>query len=295
MIRYAITQAELESRIDLESATWRTRAKARAKDIDVAKSYNEKEGIWSEIKNVYRRLQNQKCAFCERWLAGEPYGAIEHDVEHFRPKKATKKWASKSVPHTWHTAGRPSGYYWLAYDLLNYASSCKVCNTPLKGNDFPIAGASGKELDNIGELNKIEKPLLIYPISDIDEDPEKLIQFDGILAVEVNIDKASYGHRRAAVTIEFFALNERDELHRDRAITIKNVWEALEKIHGPGSSHEQKQRGKKDLDRFKEGGHAHASCARSFEHLFNKDPKAARHHYDAACKTYDDRVLGKST
>ena len=52
---------------------------------------------WSNIKYLFINIQHNKCAFCERKLAArEDGGAIEHDVEHFRPKNAIKAWKPPS-------------------------------------------------------------------------------------------------------------------------------------------------------------------------------------------------------
>lgn len=292
MIRYAISEKDLLSEIDKEAPTWRSNAKRRQSKINKAKKYDEKTNIWGEIKNVYRRLQNHKCAFCERQLAGEPHGAIEHDIEHFRPKNATKSWSHDSIDTTWHQRGRADGYYWLAYDLFNYAASCKTCNTPLKGNAFPVVTNAGNENASIEELNKSEQPLLIYPISDRDTDPETLIHFDGVGAVAVHNDAQSPEHRRAMVTIAFFDLNGRPELLRERARVIKNVWDALEKRDATHATREQIDIAREDLAIYVRAGHDHANCARSFLRLYGTDPARAWEVYKAARKIYDDLVRG---
>ena len=46
-----------------------------------------------EVKAVYIRLQKNKCAYCERQLTGLDHGgAIEHDLEHYRPKGHVPAW-----------------------------------------------------------------------------------------------------------------------------------------------------------------------------------------------------------
>jgi len=60
-------------------------------------------------------------------------------------------------------AGRDTGYYLLPYNLENYSSSCKTCNTRYKLDRFPIAGRySMKGTDPRSLLT--ESPLLIYPV-----------------------------------------------------------------------------------------------------------------------------------
>lgn len=80
---------------------------------------------------------NCKCAYCERKLESIPFGTIEQDVEHFRPKGGVKSWEmpqwlkdqgieATQVPH------EGPGYYLLPYHPFNYAASCKPCNSRLR-------------------------------------------------------------------------------------------------------------------------------------------------------------------
>jgi hypothetical protein len=220
MIRYPVDRDALLEAIEAEVPGWLARARERTDRLRAAGRYEESSGIWSEIKAVFRRLQAQKCAFCERQLAGEPFGAIEHDVEHYRPKSSVRKWppASRAIRYDFDTGDEfETGYYLLAYSVFNYVTACKVCNTPLKSNYFPIAGRRGSAtVDNPDRLAR-ERPFLPFPLGDTDSDPEELISFDGILAVPTSPDLVSHEWRRAAVTIDFFALNEREELRRERA------------------------------------------------------------------------------
>ena len=89
MIRYDISQAQLERLVDSENATWRERAKERTEAFRKSRRYdNSEQPIWSEIKQVFIDLQKKKCAFCERPLESKK----EYDVEHFRPKSSVKPW-----------------------------------------------------------------------------------------------------------------------------------------------------------------------------------------------------------
>jgi hypothetical protein len=98
MIRYKVSLAQLEAAVDATSSTWRTRAADRIAQFKTMKKYQEESSIWSDVKPVYMTLQHSKCAYCERKLEGEPFGNIEHDVEHYRPKSSVKKWPPKTWP-----------------------------------------------------------------------------------------------------------------------------------------------------------------------------------------------------
>src|SRR5207248_142335 len=82
LIRYAITEAELNAKIDALDPNWRAKAACRTDRFRRAGRFTERtnESIWGDIKDVYLHLQYSKCAYCERKLEGPPFGAIEHDV-----------------------------------------------------------------------------------------------------------------------------------------------------------------------------------------------------------------------
>ena len=79
------------------------------------KKYLQKNNIWSEFKQILIRYYGEKCWYSECDLTGS-FG----DVDHFRPKnKSTDE--NKNVI-------LPDGYWWLAYDYMNYRLSCEKCN-----------------------------------------------------------------------------------------------------------------------------------------------------------------------
>ena len=95
MINYPISLAELAHLIETHRPNWLNRAEARTIRFQQIGKYDEPSSIWSEVKEVYMSLQgDSKCVFCERKLESVKHGLIEQDVEHFRPKKKVKKWAS---------------------------------------------------------------------------------------------------------------------------------------------------------------------------------------------------------
>ena len=165
--------------------------------------------LWSDIKDVYMEIQGEKCVYCEM----EIEGSISNDVEHYRPKAKVSPW---TVPDWLAEAGLVAtapgtprgdpGYFHLAYEPLNYAASCKVCNSILKKNLFPISGARQSAGTDPRRM-KGERPLLIYPMSTIDKDPEELIRFVGLYPEPV----AAAGrpdYFRAVVTIDLFRLDD---------------------------------------------------------------------------------------
>ncbi|GLS42700.1 hypothetical protein [Methylobacterium brachythecii] len=279
MIRYETAEAEeVGRRVDALVPNWRARAAKATQQMAAQQKFSGDGPSWSDVKPVYMRFQHNKCIFCERPLAGEVAGKVEQDVEHFRPKNALKPWPPKQpkgqpAPYVFGTGAAGAGYYWLAYELTNYAASCKPCNSTRKANYFPIAsGNRGGAGQDVAALNAGEQPFLPYPLGTVDVDPETLIAFDGIVAKPIAADGPD--HRRALVTIDFFGLNTREELWADRFRTISDLWTKLELIETSSDARrvETATRGVEDV---LSDAAPQASCARSFYRLYKSDPIAA--------------------
>jgi hypothetical protein len=287
VIRYAdVTSAALAAAVSASVPNWVERAADRTSDLVRLGRYHEASSMWGEVKRVFMSLQYFKCIFCERPLAEAEAGAIEQDVEHFRPKSSIKNWQPAAASRAGAYGGSfgaasDIGYFWLAYDLSNYAASCKPCNTIRKSNYFPVAGqristpCTGDQLDR-------EQPFLIFPFR---EDPEYLITFEGVLAVPVH--NAGFEHFRALVTIELFDLNGRGELITDRFRTIRQMMTSaqLAKIAPPGRQRDSAIQMLQDMI----SDHSpQAACARAYSRLIGEDPDKAWLIYEDALE-YDRR------
>ncbi|MEM9457259.1 MAG: hypothetical protein AAGF11_23980 [Myxococcota bacterium] len=93
MIRIEIDDARLRAGIDAKSETWLDDAKATMA-ANTPDALGDKPK-WSKVKPVYIHAQHGKCGYCERKLAKDPsYRPMwrSYDVEHYRPKGATKIW-----------------------------------------------------------------------------------------------------------------------------------------------------------------------------------------------------------
>jgi len=97
-----------------------------------------------------------KCCFTERRRDIK----LERDVEHFRPKAEV-------------TDADHPGYWWLAYDWDNLLIACKVNNSSIKTNHFPLLEGGVRATAEKGVLAN-EKPVLINPAT---EDPSIYITF----------------------------------------------------------------------------------------------------------------------
>jgi len=260
MIRYNVDAASLRADIAAIDPQWAAKAAKRTAGFVKAGAYAEKSSLWSTVKPVHMRAQMYKCVFCERQFENERYGKIEFDVEHFRPKSSVTTWPSVTahpkLAYPYATgAASPAGYYWLAYDVENYAASCKACNSALKSNYFPIAGTRGAPVDDFSAL-AAEKPFLCYPLGNLDEDPEELVTFVATIATPA----AASGHRRrrGEIIIDFFDPNGREQLHHQRAQMISMFGSAL----AAGDAGTASATGRKLVDGMDHPALPHASCVR---------------------------------
>lgn len=181
--------------------------------------------------------------------------------------------------------GGDGGYYWLAYDIRNYAASCKVCNTTFKLNFFPVAGARGIAGTAVADLSR-ERPFLCYPIGDVDEDPEGLVTFVATTAVPA-AKRSGHKQRRGRIIIDFFGLNEREQLHRERARMIGLFGSALKAEAAGRASPVDRQ----VLARLEAPVLPHAACVRAFKRLWASDPATAERAYDL-CRAFSASDAG---
>lgn len=281
MIRYATSQADLEAKVDAAVPTWRGRAATRTAKFVTAGKYEESSAIWSEIKPVFMAVQHDKCAYCERQLASaDSGGAVEHDLEHFRPKSSVAVWPDGSAFAFPTGTPSPAGYFWLAYHLLNYSVACKKCNTGLKLNFFPVPGTRGAAAKSPTDLAAAEKPFLVYPIGELDDDPAEVITFEGLNAIPAK--KTGPRRRRADVTIRFFRLNTREELLRQRATLLDSLGNHLETINDPTTPPARVTAVKKTVERMLKPTAQHSACVAAMTRLYVSNVAQARALIDAA-------------
>jgi 5-methylcytosine-specific restriction endonuclease McrA len=289
MIRYPVSLEALEEAVCKEKKNWLVKAKTYTAKCKNAKKYVDQGHIWSEIKGAYLKRQHHKCAYCERKLASTKRinadgttemigpGSGEHDVDHFRPKSNVRQWpdekiaASRKISYAFSLGSAVNrGYYLLAYNLWNYASSCRTCNSPLKSDFFPILGTRKTSAADPTKL-KSERPLLLYPIGDIDDDPETILTFEGWLIKPVSSRGENY--LRASVTIDFFELDTREELIRERSSAIVDMYIAHESLSS--KNNRLRALAERKLKTCVEPRSMHTSCCRAFLKLLDSDPQRA--------------------
>lgn len=276
MIRYHFSESELiadftsHDKKKGRKEAWLKKAKRLTKEL--SGKLNSKKEIpskWSEIKEIYTVKQHQKCIYCEKLLGPHELSAVEVDVEHFRPKNAVKAWPTPALrkelklPADFpQSTGSGKGYRALAFHYFNYASSCKTCNSRLKANYFPIAGKHDFNGTDPVALCKKEKPYLVYPLGDFDEDPEKIIAFNGFVAVPAFKPATKHNYNRGRVTITFFRLNEiRDDLLLLRAKQLDNILTKLELLPHQKSI-DAKRATWNDIQLLASEKNDHAGCVR---------------------------------
>lgn len=279
MIRYDCEPAGISAQVADLDAKWEGKAEKETKALIKAGCFPPgSKTIWSLVKPAFMAVQHNKCIYCEKQLANSTYGTIEWDLEHFRPKSTVASWPDAArhadLQYTFATGdASATGYYWLAYSLGNYAASCKVCNSTFKHIYFPVAGARGP-VPAQPEALFAEEPFLCLPLGSGDEDPENLIRF----VVTTAIPAADNGplRDRGQVIIDFFGLNKRDDLHRERAQMIGLLGNALaNRADGHGREVDERIIARMEGDNI-----PHANCVRSFRRLWETDEPLARRAHD---------------
>ncbi len=292
MVRYPVALAELEAKVDAEKAGWRARAATMTAENIAAQKLKHDDSIWSEIKAAYMRLQFNKCVYCERPLAGLVAGKVEQDVEHYRPKGRVTKWpkGTGGASYAFPLGDKQAhGYYWLAFDLQNYAASCKPCNSTRKSDAFPVAGTRGDHTLTLKQLNTAEKPAIVFPFGTWGDDPAGLFRFEGILIQP----KAASGvkHHRARVTIDFFALNDREELWEERFRVIQSLFANVEVRETTTRADRRAAAERAISDAISVAG-PQALCAREFLTLLETDPDTGFQTFLAAEQFLRNKRIG---
>lgn len=104
------------------------------------------------IAKALSKAQHKKCCYCEERIKTQ----FNH-VEHYRPKGRAVREPGCNLKH---------GYWWLAFTWENLLFTCPSCNSPGKGDQFPLAhGSTSLKPEESAPGNEI--PLLLNPGSNI--------------------------------------------------------------------------------------------------------------------------------
>lgn len=148
---------------DPDVVAWLSDAKVHLEELskltthDDRKKYMVNHNIWSKFKPILIRYYGEKCWYSECSLEGS-FG----DVDHFRPKGKSTDTEENLI--------LSDGYWWLAYDYLNYRLSCEKSNRNFgnggKNDIFPLKPGTMPA----SQGNKNDIPILLDPCVDSDVD-----------------------------------------------------------------------------------------------------------------------------
>ncbi|MHA4811013.1 hypothetical protein ACX0G9_23090 [Flavitalea flava] len=205
-------------------STWTKKAKMHLSELRILdkkerSQYLSKHGDWTELYKYLSFLSEHKC-----WYTEAPENSGEWEIDHFRPKNRAKNLDG--------TIYLPDGYWWLAYEWLNYRLAGSFINKRRKdkfnpseeihgkGDYFPIDLSSCIACSVDGDLDD-EVIYLLDPTSFRDT---TLISFDKDGKPIPNYPPGTFEERKVVVSIDFLNLDT-TVLNRNR----KEVWENTEK------------------------------------------------------------------
>jgi hypothetical protein len=153
---------------------------------------------WRAMKDALMKLSDDKCWYCEI-RQDRSLGAVDH----YRPKGKVD-----GVP-------THPGYWWLAFDEMNYRFTCTLCNSATADKKSGIVGGKRDQFPLFDESKRAttptsrrddESPKLLDPIVPLD--PTLLTwMVDGNPAPRYSVSQNPEWHERAAVTIAAYHLN----------------------------------------------------------------------------------------
>ena len=222
---------------DPEVKNWLRKAKENTRQLASCstdrqrKAFVQKNNIWCEFKPVLIKYFGEKCWYSECDLTGS-FG----DVDHFRPKGKSTDENGKVI--------LPEGYWWLAYDYLNYRLSCEKCNRSFgdggKRDRFPLKPGTLPAT----VPDKDDTPLLLDPcvlqdvqVIDCDETGEIIsLSEDTYEKERVNVSKKIYNWKhfniaRRKIRIECkMALEEFEVFYYSKPDRLDIPLKQLEKL-----------------------------------------------------------------
>ncbi len=184
-------------------------------------------GVYSStrIKEVLKRLQHDKCCYCE----SKPSATSAGRIDHFRPKGSVRqrKGSDRIYP----------GYYWLAYSWDNLVLACEKCN--LKKSDyFPLEDPGQRARSPLDLLDQ-EAPLLLNPY--VETNPGEHLTFNGSACQPET--------ERGRVTITVLRLN-RLELQEERQNLLNTLDLLCNVVHDPDASDTLRRQAKDKMDGY---------------------------------------------
>jgi uncharacterized protein (TIGR02646 family) len=187
-------------------ADWEQRAAEALREVENLpqkernERINRRDALWRELKPILSCVSHNKCWYCEtRDIRSD------NAVDHYRPKSSI----AECKDHT--------GYWWLAFQWVNYRFCCAFCNSHGseatrgsaggKHDHFPIWDDTKRVWDRNGNLDD-ELPMLLDPTWE--SDPGLLwFDLDGRAVPHPACgDEHSYLYQRADQSIQLYHLNQ---------------------------------------------------------------------------------------
>ncbi len=193
---------------------WLTKSNQFVNDLatlEAAGKHDERNALidansthWGALKDWLLALSGGKCWFSE---VRELYS--HYDVEHFRPKKEAKAL----------DGSKRDGYWWLAFDYMNFRVCGNVGNRK-KGGWFPLHQGSLVSTYT-AQCEESESQYLLDPIDDEDV---SLIAFDEEGKVIPVPNASGWQKARVQETVKRLKLNEHAPLAEER----RKVWQKVD-------------------------------------------------------------------
>jgi hypothetical protein len=163
---------------------------------------------WGELKEWLLALSNKKCWFSE---AKELFS--HYEVEHFRPKKE-----ARGLDGTVR-----DGYWWLAFDYMNFRLCGSVGNRK-KGGWFPLLEGSPCSVYS----SQCEESEMIYLLDPTDAADVALLAFDEEGKAVCWPGCSQSDQRRVVESVKRLKLNEHVQLAEAR----RKVWQRISNLMG---------------------------------------------------------------
>lgn len=167
---------------------------------------DKNDGHWGDLKPWLLALSHGKCWFSE---VRDLYS--HYDVEHFRPKKKAKALDGQER----------DGYWWLAFDYMNFRVCGNVGNRK-KGGWFPLR--DGSMLSSYGA--RCEECEVGYFLDPIDEEDVRLVAFDETGAMIATPGSLQWEQKRVEETVKRLKLDEHPALQEER----RKIWQKVDDL-----------------------------------------------------------------
>lgn len=178
------------------------------------KDFLQRNNLWKEFKPILIRYFGEKCWYSECDLTGS-FG----DVDHFRPKLRSIDENNNVILN--------EGYWWLAYDYLNYRLSCEKCNRPFgdggKRDYFPLRpGTMPAVFPRKDDISLLLDPCEFQDVQLIDCDETGEV---------ISLSSDGFQKKRISISKKIYNWNYFNSARRDVRNKCKTTLELLEMVY----------------------------------------------------------------